>query len=80
MIIPLTNDVQVPLETLAAFLNSHATNEAFRAISGSVAVSAYELESMPLPEPRQLAALTNLIRDGNATDEIEKICLQFYSI
>jgi hypothetical protein len=52
----------VSAPNLAAFLNSRATNEAFRTISGSVAVSAYELESLLLPTPERLTHLTELVR------------------
>ena len=37
--------------TIAALLVSAVLDEAFRCISGSVAVSAAELEALPLPAP-----------------------------
>ena len=46
--------------TIAAVLNSRAADAAFRCISGSVAVSAFELEELPLPSAatmRKIAAL-----------------------
>ena len=49
MLRPVRKKPAVPAETLAAFLNSPAADRIFRCISGSVAVSAYELEAMPLP-------------------------------
>ncbi len=49
MLIPTTPKPAVPPALLSAFLNTGAADRAFRCISGSVAVSAYELESLPLP-------------------------------
>lgn len=49
MLIPTTAKPPIPPALLSAFLNSAAADRAFRCISGSVAVSAYELESLPLP-------------------------------
>ena len=42
---------------LAAFLNSIAADRAFRCLSGSVAVSAYELENLSLPSAADLKRL-----------------------
>lgn len=49
MLIPMTSKPPISPTLLSAFLNSAAADRAFRCISGSVAVSAYELESLPLP-------------------------------
>jgi adenine-specific DNA-methyltransferase len=49
---------------LAAVLNSSVVDEAFRCISGSVAVSAFELEALPLPAADDMAVIDNLIRGG----------------
>jgi adenine-specific DNA-methyltransferase len=78
MIIPLQNDPAVRPEVLAAFLNSRATNEAFRTISGSVAVSAYELESLLLPTPEQLTRLAELVRTQQDQVAIEMECAALY--
>ena len=43
----------VPPGALAAVLNTHAVDQVFRCISGSVAVSASELHALPLP-PREV--------------------------
>lgn len=56
MLIPLSNKPAVSPALLAAVLNSVAADRAFRCISGSVAVSAYELESLPLPDAAELKA------------------------
>jgi adenine-specific DNA-methyltransferase len=54
MIVPVNGHPAVSLPVVADFLNSKIVNEAFRSISGSVAVSAYELEAFPLPAPEDL--------------------------
>jgi adenine-specific DNA-methyltransferase len=50
MLIPVVRKPPVALNQLAAFFASNAADKAFRCISGSVAVSATELEAMPLPQ------------------------------
>jgi adenine-specific DNA-methyltransferase len=47
---------------LSAVLNSSIADEAFRCISGSVAVSAFELEALPLPPPHAMIAIDELLR------------------
>lgn len=54
MLIPLNGRPVVPPRLLAAFLNSTAADRAFRCLSGSVAVSAYELENLPLPAAAEM--------------------------
>jgi adenine-specific DNA-methyltransferase len=41
----------LPAAVIAGLLNSAAVDAAFRCINGSVAVSAFELEELPLPAP-----------------------------
>lgn len=55
MILPITDFPPVPIEIMHAFLRTQVADAAYRCISGSVAVSAYELEAMPLPDPSELA-------------------------
>ncbi len=64
--------------TLAAFLNSHAADEAFRCLSGSVAVSAYELEALPLPPPTALRELDGELSGGADREAVEHICARLY--
>jgi adenine-specific DNA-methyltransferase len=46
---------------IAAVLNSRAADAAFRCISGSVAVSAFELEEMPFPAPATMRKIARLV-------------------
>jgi adenine-specific DNA-methyltransferase len=68
----------VDTRTLAAFLNSSAADRAFRCISGTVAVSAYELETMPLPPADALAHLAALTRRSPSREEIDEACDRLY--
>jgi adenine-specific DNA-methyltransferase len=75
MLIPTTSKPAVPPTLLSAFLNTAAADRAFRCISGSVAVSAYELESLPLPSA---ADLKKLIGRTASKAALEKACAILY--
>ncbi len=49
---------RVSTDTLTVLLNSGPVDRLFRALSGTVAVSATELMALPLPQPAALAHLT----------------------
>jgi adenine-specific DNA-methyltransferase len=78
MIRPLATRPSIPAEVLAALLNSVAADRAFRCVSGSVAVSAYELEALPLPAPENLELLARLVREGAPRDQLEASCTRLY--
>jgi adenine-specific DNA-methyltransferase len=80
MILPSNGKPPVDPDLLSVFLNSRAANHAFKAITGSVAVSAYELESFPLPDLTSLQALAAAVKDGLSKDKLEHICYELYSI
>lgn len=63
---------QVPVPVLSALLNSGFVDQLFRCINGSVAVSAYELEALPLPDPRRTARLEQLVTNGACHADIEQ--------
>jgi adenine-specific DNA-methyltransferase len=52
---PATNDPTLTGETLAAVLSTLTMDRVMRSLSGSVAVSAYEIESIPFPDADVLA-------------------------
>jgi adenine-specific DNA-methyltransferase len=69
---------QVSPAVIATVLNSRAADTAFRCISGSVAVSAFELEALPLPPPavmRKVAAL--LVRRASMREVEETIAAAY---
>jgi adenine-specific DNA-methyltransferase len=78
MLRPIAGAAPVPAEVLAAFLNSAAADRAFRCVSGSVAVSAYELEALPLPSPEELNDLRRFVRNRAARSRIEAAADRLY--
>ena len=71
MVYSTTSQPRLALRTLAALLNSAPLDQAFRCINGSVAVSAYELNSLPLPNPEQMRSLQELVLSGAANGDID---------
>jgi adenine-specific DNA-methyltransferase len=78
MIKPTVKRPPVSADVLAAFLNSAAADGAFRCVSGSVAVSAYELEAMPLPRVDSLDFFVRLVRENAPRDQLESTCVGLY--
>ena len=63
---------------VAALLNSRVIDDLFRCISGSVAVSAFELEALPLPSPEALGRLEELLKTDATPDEIDSFLRAAY--
>jgi adenine-specific DNA-methyltransferase len=55
---------------MAALLNTETVDRIFRCLSGSTAVSRFEMESVPLPPPNRLAALEKVRGDGDAAERV----------
>lgn len=68
----------ISASTIAALLNSHAIDQVFRCINGSTAVSAYELEAMPIPSPNEIKKLQSLLSRGAQQQTIEKAIMDMY--
>ncbi len=77
---PINENPVVSLKLLQLFLNCPAADIAFRCISGSVAVSAFELETMPLPSPEALGNIQKLIDVGTKKEIIEEAFLKLYKL
>ena len=71
---------KIALRTILALLNSSALDEGFRCINGSVAVSAYELNSLPLPDPDQMQHLQKLVLTRRNKSEVDMQIANFYGI
>lgn len=71
MVRPVNGKTNVTPAALATVLNSAIVDEAFRCISGSVAVSAFELEALPLPSAAAMRAIEALLAGGAASEAIE---------
>lgn len=78
MVRPVVPAPTVPSAAVAALLNSAAADAAFRCISGSVAVSAFELEAMPVPPPAVMAEVVRLLGRGAAWAEVEAVIAAAY--
>lgn len=63
---------------LAAFLNSAVADAAFRCISGSVAVSAFELEALPLPAPEKMQRVDTLLARRASAATIDRYIRSLY--
>ena len=64
---------------LAALLSSDLVDQVFRCINGSVAVSAYELEALPLPSPEDLEELGRLVRRRASRARLEQAIERLYA-
>ncbi len=79
-VVRLAPDAPIALATLAALLNSRVADDVFRCISGSVAVSAYELEALPVPPPDALRELDARVRAGCGAAEAECLVAAAYGV
>jgi len=80
MVKPIPGKVLVSPATMAILLHTRALDLAFRCISGSVAVSAYELNSLPLPSPEQIKAIETLVEGGTPSEIIENFIARIYGV
>lgn len=78
MVRPLNGHVSLPPATVAAFFNTKVVDQAFRCISGSVAVSAYELEALPLPSSDEMKRFDSLVQNGASPDAMERCLTNIY--
>jgi adenine-specific DNA-methyltransferase len=78
MLVPIVPRPPVDTGVLAAFLNSSVADRAFRCISGSVAVSAYELQSLALPAPESMQPLERMLRKPSSRAHVDEICDAIY--
>lgn len=69
---------KVSSAAVAAVLNSDTVDQMFRCISGSVAVSAFELEAIPLPAADAMAQIERLVTSGAKRTAIEQALLGLY--
>lgn len=64
---------------ITALLNSTVVDQVFRCMNGSTAVSAYELESMPIPPPEALLRLEKMIARRAKQETIDKAITEMYA-
>lgn len=80
MVRPLHARPKVEPGVVAALLNSRALDEVFRCMNGSVAVSAFELEALPLPQTSNAKALARLVAQGASRELVQRECDRLYGI
>lgn len=68
-----TNRVRVSPSVIAAVLNSSALDDVFRCISGSVAVSAFELEALRFPTVEFMQSVERALQEGTSAAVIGDI-------
>jgi adenine-specific DNA-methyltransferase len=78
MVRAITPKARVAAAVIAALLNSATVDAAFRCINGSVAVSAFELEELPLPSPAVIRRLAKLVAAQARADAIEAVIATAY--
>lgn len=71
---------KVPPGVVAALMNSDVLDQLFRCMNGSVAVSAFELEALPLPPADALTALIELVERRASLPQIEAECRRLYGV
>lgn len=74
MVVATTGAPKVPAPALARFLASRIADRAFRCINASVAVSASELESMPLPPANTVLAALAADDPEGALNRLYGVC------
>ena len=78
MIKPLNGAPRVTPGALAVLLNSGVVDQVFRCINGSVAVSAYELEALPLPRPGDIKEIERLVKRRASRERLEDAVERLY--
>ncbi len=79
MVRPIVASPVIPSAAIAALLNSDAADAAFRCINGSVAVSAFELEAMPVPPPAVMLHVAELLARGRTPAEVGRVISAAYA-
>ena len=77
---PLDGEPKVTPAALSALLNSEVVDRLFRCINGSVAVSAYELKSLPLPSPEDMKAIDQMVNRRTKQKTVERAVERLYSV
>ena len=78
MVKPINGEPKVSATALAALLNSEVADQIFRCINGSVAVSAYELQALPLPPLEAMKGIEPLVQRGAGREALEQALCQAY--
>lgn len=77
---PRVKETPVSLDALKCILNSRTLDMVFRSINGSVAVSAYEIESLPMPDPDRVQLIEKMIKERASKEKIEEKLAEIYGV
>ena len=80
MIKPIQDKPKVSPAAISELLNSEVVDQLFRCLNGSVAVSAYELEALPLPSPESMKEIERLVERRAARGRLEEAVQRLYEI
>ena len=78
MLLPIGGQPKVEPTVLAAFLNTAIVDRAFRCLSGSVAVSAYELEALPVPPAESIERVALFSQQNASRSKIDTEVAKLY--
>jgi len=78
MIRPISDKAKISIKAIVAVFNSETIDQVFRCYNGSVAVSAYELEALPLPPMKIMKQIENIVRFNTKNKMIEQILRDVY--
>ena len=78
MIKPVGGAPKVSPAIVAELLNTEVVDQLFRCIGGSVAVSAYELEALPLPPPDALEEFERLVEERVDRKVLDRVVEHLY--
>lgn len=78
MVRPIQPVPRVSPRVVAALLNSSIVDAAFRCINGSVAVSASELEALPLPDLDAIACLERVLHTDISREILDQMIRDIY--
>ena len=78
MIKPQGGAPRVTPAALAVLLNSDVVDQVFRCINGSVAVSAYELEALPVLSPKDMEDIERLVKERASRETLERAVERLY--
>lgn len=78
MILPTIRAPRISPRLIAFLLNNQTIDSIFRCISGSVAVSAFELESIPLPPMKDALVLQGMLFGGASETDMREAVAAVY--
>lgn len=80
MVKSLNGASKVSPAALVVLFNSDVVDQLFRCINGSVAVSAYELEALPLPPPQAVQEIERMLVSGADGETLERVVERLYGV